>query len=215
MGVLGDSVDKPRVACKYGHTEGFYKSGKCKECVKIYKQKYYLENRESILRGLKQKYHADPEKHREQSRRWRKNNPEKVREGKRRWSDANPEKLKEQYRRKYAKNPEKHKDRMRLWVANNPEKSRAIKRNWMENNRELHNHQNALQRAARRGATPPWADKKAIETVYKNCPKGHHVDHIIPLKGKIVCGLHVETNLQYLTAAANRSKNNKFNPEAV
>lgn len=59
-------------------------------------------------------------------------------------------------------------------------------------------------------ATPLWADLCKIQEIYVKCPEGYHVDHIVPLQGKDVCGLHVETNLQYLTERANLQKSNKF-----
>lgn len=64
---------------------------------------------------------------------------------------------------------------------------------------------NARKKHTKR-ATPAWADMKAITTFYRACPKGSHVDHIIPLRGKSASGLHVLPNLQYLTAKANLSK---------
>lgn len=63
--------------------------------------------------------------------------------------------------------------------------------------------------------TPPWVDQKeqkSISEFYRNCPEGYHVDHIVPLNGLSVCGLHVLCNLQYLKASDNCSKYNKFQP---
>lgn len=57
---------------------------------------------------------------------------------------------------------------------------------------------------------PQWADMDAIREIYVNKPEGCHVDHIIPLKGKLVSGLHVENNLQYLSAEENMRKHNTF-----
>jgi 5-methylcytosine-specific restriction endonuclease McrA len=57
---------------------------------------------------------------------------------------------------------------------------------------------------------PLWADIYAIDEFYRNCPKGYHVDHIIPLRGSNVSGLHIVNNLQYLLASENLIKSNKF-----
>ena len=71
-------------------------------------------------------------------------------------------------------------------------------------------YREAMRRAAKLNATPPWANLLAIHKFYDNRPGGSHVDHIVPLQGNDVCGLHILINLQYLTAFQNRSKGNKF-----
>lgn len=59
---------------------------------------------------------------------------------------------------------------------------------------------------------PLWYNlqQKEIENFYLNCPPGYQVDHIIPLKGDLVSGLHVIENLQYLSIEDNLRKGNKF-----
>lgn len=59
-------------------------------------------------------------------------------------------------------------------------------------------------------ATPIWCNKKELETIYANCPINFQVDHIIPIKGKNICGLHVPWNLQYLDNESNLKKSNSF-----
>lgn len=61
-------------------------------------------------------------------------------------------------------------------------------------------------------ATPNWCDKDAISKFISSCPEGYHVDHIIPLRGKLVWGLNIPENLQYLPAQENISKSNKIDP---
>lgn len=80
---------------------------------------------------------------------------------------------------------------------------------YIEEHRGEYNARNATYRAAKSLATPLWADKNKITEIYTNCPKGFHVDHIYPLNSTWVCGLHVENNLQYLTAQQNMSKGNR------
>lgn len=77
-------------------------------------------------------------------------------------------------------------------------------------NRAYYIHKNALRRAVLLKATPPWADLSKIKEIYRNCPEGWHVDHVIPLQGDLVCGLHVETNLKPVPAKENLAKGNKY-----
>jgi hypothetical protein len=83
-------------------------------------------------------------------------------------------------------------------------------RKWRKNNPGHRNALSSKYEADKRKRTPHWADLSKIIDIYKNCPPGHHVDHIIPMRGKNVSGLHVHYNLQYLPAIENMRKNNRF-----
>ena len=77
-------------------------------------------------------------------------------------------------------------------------------------NKGYYKHKSNKRRAKLLQAIPKFANLDKIKEIYKNCPKGYEVDHIIPLQGKNVSGLHIETNLQYLPMLENRVKSNKF-----
>ena len=88
---------------------------------------------------------------------------------------------------------------------------------YRQSNRDKVRAWNGSRRALLRNACPPWADKKAIAAVYKmaldlenQTGVPHHVDHIIPLAGRDVCGLHVAENLQAIPARDNLTKGIKF-----
>lgn len=75
----------------------------------------------------------------------------------------------------------------------------------------------AKRRAAKLKRTPPWADDDATKAIYVEARRltvttgvAHHVDHVIPMQGQMVSGLHVHTNLQILTGADNSRKKNRF-----
>lgn len=89
-----------------------------------------------------------------------------------------------------------------------------IKKNkeWADLNKEKTTGYKAKHKASLINRKVSWANEEEILKIYKNCPKGYHVDHIIPLKGKLVSGLHVENNLQYLSAVENLKKSNKYEP---
>lgn len=95
-----------------------------------------------------------------------------------------------------------------------PEKNRAKSAVWRKANPGKVNARVAKRKANKLKATPKWLSKDQLEEIkriYDSCPVGYHVDHIVPLQGKNVKGLHVPWNLQHLTAEENYRKNNKFN----
>ena len=94
----------------------------------------------------------------------------------------------------------------KLFRKNNP----VYNKDWRENNKSIVNYNNAKYKANKINATPSWADLDKIRLIYNLKPEDYHVDHIVPLRGKYVCGLHVDYNLQYLLPKDNLSKSNKF-----
>ena len=99
-----------------------------------------------------------------------------------------------------------NKDYHASWRAKNLEKLRAYQREYYY---PKHKERNCLS-ARRLRQRQVFNDKAAIKAFYKACPKGMTVDHIVPLNGKYVSGLHTIANLQYLSQSANSRKGNKY-----
>lgn len=127
------------------------------------------------------------------------------------------------------KHKEHHNQKCREWTAKNREKrletqrkynakivasgkSKLQGRAWREKNQERARAYVNYRRRKLRQATPEWADTTKIKLIYI---KAQHlkltVDHIIPITHTQVCGLHVDYNLQLLSARDNFIKNNTFN----
>lgn len=77
-------------------------------------------------------------------------------------------------------------------------------------NKSTEIHNNTLRKRNILNRMYSWGNIPGIRDFYKNRPLGYHVDHVIPLNGKLVSGLHVLDNLQYLPIKDNLSKGNSF-----
>jgi len=107
----------------------------------------------------------------------------------------------------------------------NPDKAKASHAAWVKANRGKKNAWNMEYKAAKLQAAPKWLTKTQlfeIESFYVEAAKltketgiPHEVDHITPLQGKNVSGLHVPWNLQILTKSENSSKGNRLIASSV
>jgi hypothetical protein len=111
---------------------------------------------------------------------------------------------------KWAKeNPEKRKKIVNRWAKNNRQKCRDSGKRYRTNNPGKVRLRNLRSKTNRNLRIPNFGQETILE-FYNNCPVGMVVDHILPLCGRKISGLHVIWNLQYLTSVENSIKNNKF-----
>ena len=133
--------------------------------------------------------------------------------------------------------PEKFNAPLRLWRKNNPERQREIAQRGLRKYRasaqwkRLYKERlasgefaarNTLRRARKLQAEASWADQEAIKAIYQQArflteTTGTQwvIDHIDPLVNDLVCGLHVESNLEPITHRENAAKWNKFTPYRI
>jgi len=157
-------------------------NNQCNSCLKIYREKT-RENRLTYLEN------------------WRKENP-----------DAR--------KNHYNSNKEKSSIYAKEYRKLNISKLRANSIRWQKENLDRDAAKTARRRAAKLKALPKWltkAEHEQIKELY-TCAQmfklytgeEYHVDHIVPLQGENVCGLHVPWNLQVIPAKENLSKSNKL-----
>lgn len=91
---------------------------------------------------------------------------------------------------------------------------------WWKRDIPAYYAKSAIRRTSKLNATPSWSEFDLIKQMYIDCRLisemtgiQHHVDHIVPIQSKIVCGLHCISNLQIITAIENYSKNNRYWPD--
>lgn len=137
----------------------------------------------------------------------------KHREYMRAWNVSNSESMRATRKRYHERNREAMLERMREWKAAHPD----YKREWYRKNADLDRVWVVARRAHLRRGMPKWADKTKMRAMYMEARRlsaetgvRHVVDHIVPLKHPMVCGLHCEGNMRIVTAFENGSKHNKF-----
>ena len=161
--------------------------------------------------------YKDPKERAACKLRWAKANPEKVRATAKKHYAANKED-KAAYQKEYrAANREKVSEWHKDYYVANKEKITARNKRWAQVNSGKVNAKTVKYYAAKLQRTPPWANMKKIERIYQLASwasrfivRPLHVDHIIPLQGGDISGLHVETNLQILFGSENQSKCNRW-----
>lgn len=134
-----------------------------------------------------------------------------------------PDKVRESKRRARVNNPEKERARVSRYKQRHPERRRAIcaayNARFRTEHRDVVNARNNMRRAMKRNAVPKWANKDHIDGIYELCAMLRNlgldfdIDHIVPLKSDVVCGLHVENNLQILASLENQRKGNRYWPD--
>ena len=174
--------------------DGHY--SQCKPCASAKSKAWYEANK--VARAVSMKV-------------WNEANKESLAAATRRYRERHPEKIAAANER----DAEQKRLNNRAWYERNKEAKRAANREWSKKNPARHCANVVLRKLRVQQACPAWADRDAIAAVYERARAlqeqtgtEHHVDHIVPIKGEAVCGLHVHWNLQVLPGVDNRRKFN-------
>lgn len=183
-----------------------------KELTEFYNSKHRSDGKQSWCKdctktGATVAQQKDPEARREYLANWRLKNAERFKESKKEWAKNNVAKIEAAKVARLQRDPDYYKRYTRTYYKEHTGYMRKRSQEY---------------RGLTKQATPSWADLEAINEMYKECSEiskqtgiSHHVDHIIPLRGKLVCGLHVEANLRIIPAEENRKKSAKLIEELI
>jgi len=183
----------------------------CKACAKIKRDAnkeaiadYYEKNKEYILARNRQYYQANRESLLAHRNNYYQKNKKAVIKTNIRWRKNNRDAYNAQRRIWYAN--EEHREYQQLYNKKH-----------YESNKDAAAARCNKRRAIKYSGTPIWANLEAIKKFYaeaqaltKSMGIKYEVDHIYPLQGEKICGLHCEFNLQVITQKENRSKSNKL-----
>ncbi len=169
---------------------------------KEYAKAWALRNTERVKALRKAKYEESRRANIEKARAWKKRNPARV--------------LASQ-RARAAINREKNRTARKAWEERNPTAALEGFQRYRERNRPKIRARLAVSKEGREKRRVLWANQDAILEIYRQAElmtrttrRLHVVDHIIPLQGRTVSGLHVETNLRVIEHHENARKHNAW-----
>lgn len=185
---------------------------RCKPCQRVFLQNYRDTHKDVISATQARYVERNREAVRERGKQWAKDN----RHVGKAWRDRNLEKARESTRKYMAAHPHVKM----AWRSKHSALVRTIKSAWKQRNPHKVAADTRKRQAAQLRATPTWADHKAIEQYYliaayltAELGTPFHVDHVVPLQGETVCGLHAHTNVSIALGAWNCSKSNRYWPD--
>lgn len=204
---------------------------------KEYQHQWYLNNKDRVYKNFQRWQKANPEKvkgyrNKEQQAQYnrdyylkRKKEADTRKEvnakARVRYHERYKENLKIKHKKYRKNNALKVLESQRNWRSRNPQKVAGYVRKYRVTHREKTNALALNRRMERAQRTPPWARKMMTEylpemysrakELFKTTGVKHEIDHIVPLRGKLVSGLHVPWNLRLLPASQNLKKGNRFN----
>lgn len=192
-------MKKLPVAVRYQHREAWREAHRAEKAE--YDRRRRAEKKEEIAAKKRADYLAHQAREDTRVRAWGAANKERLLAIKKKYRDNNKEKLKaySAQRPKRVLTPEQQEQvrvRVKLWARKYPEKVAE---------------QSLLRYRRKLQAKPSWVDPQELHDIYVEARHMQmHVDHIVPLKGKAVSGLHVPWNLQLLPPTENHVKSNRY-----
>ena len=178
----------------------------CKPCKRATDKLYRENNKEKVAAGKRKCYLEKRDYYDAKTKEWVRNNTDGRKRIINNYYSRNQKTILEKQAVYRSENKEVCNSRVKSWAKRNPDRLRA---------------KDARRRSQELKAQPLWLtekQKQEIDNIYnlaRDCElvsgEKYHVDHIVPLQGKTVCGLHVPWNLQVLPASVNIGKSNKFN----
>ena len=158
------------------------------------------------------------EKLRQKNKEYRLKNKEKIKE--KRSSEEFKKHIREYAKKHYQLNKKRKMEIAKKYELKNIDKVKKMRSDWKKRNAHKVRESSMRRLVCKRKAMPKWVDIEQIKCFYevadrvtKQTGVKHDVDHIVPLVSNVVCGLHVQENLQLLVKADNIRKGNRIWPD--